>query len=359
MFQVLQSRKLFMTVTTAGMNNPPSPAPPAAFDVASSVLLTRPQPQPQLQSQSQSTEPIIQPHKGLVGAADAGLAQNIVLEPVVDPPAVAAAPPISTTASESSSPSSPSSSSAAAAAVAKLEQQSLQSRRVAVTPPLISTANTTTTTSNNLNNNASSSLDLIQQHSEMLDAFITDSPESSMKHSHLKRNQSGSATSSSAASPSAAAAAATTTTGKSSSKSKSAAAGATEDDSSIGSALDAVDENNSIASANEYRHSGSGGGGHPVDKSGGSGSGVFSLVPAPGSAPPSAPSSATSSKPPKRQKSEKEVLVGTPVKEGHVNYMLMYDMLTGIRISVRRRCIKVQIEKVVFELLTYILGFKM
>ncbi|KAI8892482.1 hypothetical protein BC833DRAFT_532808 [Globomyces pollinis-pini] len=37
-----------------------------------------------------------------------------------------------------------------------------------------------------------------------------------------------------------------------------------------------------------------------------------------------------------RQKSEREVLVGTPVKEGHVNYMLMYDMLTGIRISVSR-----------------------
>ncbi|KAJ3036745.1 Phosphatidylinositol-4-phosphate 5-kinase [Rhizophlyctis rosea] len=37
-----------------------------------------------------------------------------------------------------------------------------------------------------------------------------------------------------------------------------------------------------------------------------------------------------------RQRSEKEVLVGTPVKEGHVNYMLMYDMLTGIRISVSR-----------------------
>ena len=33
---------------------------------------------------------------------------------------------------------------------------------------------------------------------------------------------------------------------------------------------------------------------------------------------------------------KKEVLVGTPVKEGHVNYMLMYDMLTGIRISVSR-----------------------
>ncbi|RKO84172.1 hypothetical protein BDK51DRAFT_46799, partial [Blyttiomyces helicus] len=33
------------------------------------------------------------------------------------------------------------------------------------------------------------------------------------------------------------------------------------------------------------------------------------------------------------RRSEKEVLVGTPVKEGHVNYMLMYDMLTGIRIS--------------------------
>ena len=37
-----------------------------------------------------------------------------------------------------------------------------------------------------------------------------------------------------------------------------------------------------------------------------------------------------------RQKSEREVLVGTPVKEGHVNYLLMYDMLTGIRISVSR-----------------------
>ncbi|KAI8913415.1 hypothetical protein EDD86DRAFT_268912, partial [Gorgonomyces haynaldii] len=36
----------------------------------------------------------------------------------------------------------------------------------------------------------------------------------------------------------------------------------------------------------------------------------------------------------KRQ--EREVLVGTPVKEGHVNYLLMYDMLTGIRISVSR-----------------------
>ncbi|KAJ3314143.1 Phosphatidylinositol-4-phosphate 5-kinase [Boothiomyces sp. JEL0838] len=37
-----------------------------------------------------------------------------------------------------------------------------------------------------------------------------------------------------------------------------------------------------------------------------------------------------------RQKSDREVLVGTPVKEGHANYMLMYDMLTGIRISVSR-----------------------
>ncbi|KAI8838378.1 hypothetical protein BC829DRAFT_493039 [Chytridium lagenaria] len=37
-----------------------------------------------------------------------------------------------------------------------------------------------------------------------------------------------------------------------------------------------------------------------------------------------------------RQRSDKEVLVGTPVKEGHVNYMLMYDMLTGIRVSVSR-----------------------
>ncbi|KAJ3391734.1 Phosphatidylinositol-4-phosphate 5-kinase [Lobulomyces angularis] len=33
---------------------------------------------------------------------------------------------------------------------------------------------------------------------------------------------------------------------------------------------------------------------------------------------------------------ENEVLVGTPVKEGHANYLLMFDMLTGIRISVSR-----------------------
>ncbi|KAI9100538.1 hypothetical protein DFS34DRAFT_578773 [Phlyctochytrium arcticum] len=37
-----------------------------------------------------------------------------------------------------------------------------------------------------------------------------------------------------------------------------------------------------------------------------------------------------------RQRSEKEVLVGTPVKEGHENYVLMYDMLTGIRVAVSR-----------------------
>ncbi|KAI8827089.1 uncharacterized protein EV422DRAFT_491372 [Fimicolochytrium jonesii] len=37
-----------------------------------------------------------------------------------------------------------------------------------------------------------------------------------------------------------------------------------------------------------------------------------------------------------RQKSEKEVLVGTPVKEGHQNFVLMYDMLMGIRVSVSR-----------------------
>ncbi|KAL2919859.1 Phosphatidylinositol-4-phosphate 5-kinase [Polyrhizophydium stewartii] len=37
-----------------------------------------------------------------------------------------------------------------------------------------------------------------------------------------------------------------------------------------------------------------------------------------------------------RQQSTREVVFGTPVKEGHVNYMLMYDMLTGIRISVSR-----------------------
>jgi hypothetical protein len=38
---------------------------------------------------------------------------------------------------------------------------------------------------------------------------------------------------------------------------------------------------------------------------------------------------------------EKEVLIGTPVKEGHANYVLMYDMLTGIRISVRAFEIKI------------------
>lgn len=35
-------------------------------------------------------------------------------------------------------------------------------------------------------------------------------------------------------------------------------------------------------------------------------------------------------------KKKREVLVGTPVKEGHANYILMYDMLTGIRLSVGR-----------------------
>ena len=30
-----------------------------------------------------------------------------------------------------------------------------------------------------------------------------------------------------------------------------------------------------------------------------------------------------------KKRDDHEVLVGTPVKEGHVNYMLMYDMLTG------------------------------
>ncbi|KAH6577382.1 hypothetical protein BASA62_000919 [Batrachochytrium salamandrivorans] len=40
--------------------------------------------------------------------------------------------------------------------------------------------------------------------------------------------------------------------------------------------------------------------------------------------------------PTRRSFHQREVLVGTPVKEGHVNYMLMYDMLTGIRISVSR-----------------------
>lgn len=31
-----------------------------------------------------------------------------------------------------------------------------------------------------------------------------------------------------------------------------------------------------------------------------------------------------------------EVYIGTPIKEGHVNYLLMFDMLTGIRITVSR-----------------------
>ncbi|TPX32469.1 hypothetical protein SmJEL517_g04485 [Synchytrium microbalum] len=51
-------------------------------------------------------------------------------------------------------------------------------------------------------------------------------------------------------------------------------------------------------------------------------------------APPSA--SDARRRPLSRARSEKEVLVGTPVKEGHPNYMLMYNMLTGIRISVSR-----------------------
>ncbi|KAJ3016425.1 Phosphatidylinositol-4-phosphate 5-kinase [Thoreauomyces humboldtii] len=37
-----------------------------------------------------------------------------------------------------------------------------------------------------------------------------------------------------------------------------------------------------------------------------------------------------------KQKSEKEVLVGSVVKEGHENFPLMYDMLTGLRVSVSR-----------------------
>jgi len=35
-------------------------------------------------------------------------------------------------------------------------------------------------------------------------------------------------------------------------------------------------------------------------------------------------------------KGKSEVLVGTPIKPDHVNYVLMYDMLTGIRIAVSR-----------------------
>lgn len=48
------------------------------------------------------------------------------------------------------------------------------------------------------------------------------------------------------------------------------------------------------------------------------------------------PTSPMTPSPKKGKKADREVHIGTPVKEGHVNYMMMYDMLTGIRISVSR-----------------------
>ena len=38
----------------------------------------------------------------------------------------------------------------------------------------------------------------------------------------------------------------------------------------------------------------------------------------------------------KKRHSDINVLVGTPIKEDHVHYVLMYDMLTGIRVAVSR-----------------------
>ncbi|KAJ3088454.1 Phosphatidylinositol-4-phosphate 5-kinase, partial [Quaeritorhiza haematococci] len=40
----------------------------------------------------------------------------------------------------------------------------------------------------------------------------------------------------------------------------------------------------------------------------------------------------------KRQRSEKQVLVGTPIREGHANFVLMFDMLSGIRACISRCC---------------------
>ncbi|KAL1918485.1 uncharacterized protein VTP21DRAFT_3145 [Calcarisporiella thermophila] len=44
----------------------------------------------------------------------------------------------------------------------------------------------------------------------------------------------------------------------------------------------------------------------------------------------------------KLKRSDDEVLVGTRIDEGHVNYVLMYNMLTGIRVSVSRCTAKPQ-----------------
>ncbi|KAJ1557519.1 Phosphatidylinositol-4-phosphate 5-kinase [Nowakowskiella sp. JEL0078] len=62
----------------------------------------------------------------------------------------------------------------------------------------------------------------------------------------------------------------------------------------------------------------------------------ISLEPTPTSSTSISPTNPNDRKSISRQKSDREVLVGTPVKEGHDNYTLMYDMLTGIRISVSR-----------------------
>ncbi|KAG4098130.1 SAICAR synthase-like protein [Neocallimastix lanati (nom. inval.)] len=44
----------------------------------------------------------------------------------------------------------------------------------------------------------------------------------------------------------------------------------------------------------------------------------------------------------KKRHSDVNVLVGTPIKEDHVHYVLMYDMLTGIRVAVSRCLAKVE-----------------
>jgi len=44
----------------------------------------------------------------------------------------------------------------------------------------------------------------------------------------------------------------------------------------------------------------------------------------------------------KKRHSDINVLVGTPIKEDHVHYVLMYDMLTGIRVAVSRCLAKVK-----------------
>jgi len=42
----------------------------------------------------------------------------------------------------------------------------------------------------------------------------------------------------------------------------------------------------------------------------------------------------------KRQSKALEVLIGTPIREDHVHYILMLNMLNGIRFSVTRACSK-------------------